>query len=257
MSASGFASDELSEDAFLGGRLRLLQPVKGYRAGVDPVLLAASVPARSGQSVLDLGCGAGAAMLCLGARVPGVRLAGVELQPDYADLARRNASVNGIAAEVHRADLVDLPAPLRQMQFDHVIANPPYFRSGAHSRARDTGRATALGGGLALSEWVVTAARRLAAKGRFYAIQRAERLPELLAGCAGRLGSVEVLPLAARADRAPHLIVLRARKDGRAPFHLHAPLIMHKGSAHLQDGPDYVPAIESVLRSAAALDWPA
>ncbi|MCZ8088489.1 MAG: methyltransferase, partial [Rhodobacteraceae bacterium] len=92
-----FPDDALSDDKFLMGRLRLLQPVKGYRAATDPVLLAAACPARAGETVLDLGCGAGAAGLCLATRVPGVVLAGLEVQPEYADLARRNADRNGVA----------------------------------------------------------------------------------------------------------------------------------------------------------------
>ena len=95
----------LSDDAFLGGRLRLWQPVAGYRAATDPVLLAAACPAVTGQSVLDLGCGAGAAGLCLAARVPGIALAGLEVQAGYAALARANAARNGIAFEVHEGDV--------------------------------------------------------------------------------------------------------------------------------------------------------
>ena len=95
-----FPDDALTDDKFLMGRLRLLQPAQGYRAATDPVLLAAACPASAGQSVLDLGCGAGAAALCLAARVPGLALAGLELQPGYADLARRNAARNGIAMQV-------------------------------------------------------------------------------------------------------------------------------------------------------------
>jgi tRNA1Val (adenine37-N6)-methyltransferase len=95
-----FDENQLTDDKFLCGRLRLLQPEKGYRAATDAVLLAAACPAVAGQSVLDLGCGAGAASLCLAARVPGLRLTGLEVQPEYADLARRNAARNGIAMEV-------------------------------------------------------------------------------------------------------------------------------------------------------------
>ena len=84
-----FADADLSDDKFLMGRLRLLQPLRGYRAATDPVLLAAACPATPGQSVLDLGCGAGAAALCLATRVPGLALAGLEVQPEYADLAAR------------------------------------------------------------------------------------------------------------------------------------------------------------------------
>ena len=97
------ANSTLTEDAFLGGRLRLLQPAKGYRAGVDPVLLAASVPAKAGQRVLELGCGVGAALLCLGRRVPGLSLTGVEIQPLYAYCARCNALGNDIEAQVVQA----------------------------------------------------------------------------------------------------------------------------------------------------------
>ena len=90
-----------TRDAFLGGKLRLRQPRRGYRAGIDPVLLAASVPARPGQSVLDLGCGAGAAALCLAARVGGLRLAGLERQADYAELARANAAEMTATADAY------------------------------------------------------------------------------------------------------------------------------------------------------------
>ena len=93
-----FGAEDLTDDAFLSGRLQLLQPRKGYRAATDPVLLAACVPAKAGQSVLDLGCGAGTASLCLAIRVPGLRHAGLELQPDYADLARQNASPLGVTS---------------------------------------------------------------------------------------------------------------------------------------------------------------
>ena len=249
--------DALSRDAFLGGRVFLHQPKDGYRAGVDPVLLAAAVNAQSGDRVLDLGCGAGAAMLCLGARVVGLDLHGVEVQHDYAELARRNAVPLG--ATIWQADLGDLPAKLRQLQFHHVIANPPYFRAQAHLPSPDPGRATAMReveGHRPLADWIATAARRLRPKGYLHMIQRAERLPDLLAGCDGHLGSVEVLPLAARIGRAPEHVILRARKDGRAPFRLYASIVLHDGDRHLRDGDDYTPAIAAVLRDGAALDWP-
>ena len=121
----------LTHDAFLGGKLHLWQPAKGYRAGVDPVLLAASVPAKAGQSVLDLGCGVGAAALCLGARVAGLEVLGVERQSQYAALARRNG------LDTVEADLNALPQDLRQKQFDHVIANPPYFDRAASVSSAD------------------------------------------------------------------------------------------------------------------------
>ena len=100
-----FTEDQLSDDKFIGGRLHLWQPLRGYRAATDPVFLAAACPAAAGESVLDLGCGAGAAALCLAVRVPEVVLSGLEVQPDYAMLARRNAERNGIVMDVVEGDL--------------------------------------------------------------------------------------------------------------------------------------------------------
>lgn len=248
-----FSDSELSCNDFLGGRVRLLQPRSGYRAGVDPVLLAASVPARAGQSVLELGCGAGAAILCLSSRVPGLHLTGIELQPAYAELARRNAETNGIELEVVQADLTALPEALRRRQFDHVIANPPYYRAGAHSPAKDAGRCVALSEDTQLADWIAVAARRLAPKGYLHMIQKADRLPDMLAACQGLLGSVELLPLSPRTGREAELIILRARKGGRAAFRLHPPLIVHAGERHEKDGESYTDAVSAVLRKAAAL----
>lgn len=255
--AAVFADADLTRDAFLGGRLHLWQPRRGYRAGVDPVYLAGAVPAVAGQSVLELGCGAGAAILCLGRRVPDLALCGVELQSEYADLARRNAALNGLTLEVLEADLTALPAGVRQRQFDHVIANPPYYRAGAHTGAADAGRAVALGGDTPLDAWVAVAARRLAPRGLLHMIQRADRMPEMLSACTGRLGSVEILPLAPRIGRAAELVLLRARKGGRAAFRLHAPVILHPGQRHERDGESDTAEILSVQRDGAAFPWPA
>ena len=251
-----FAPEDLSENAFLGGQITLLQPQKGYRAGVDPVLLAASVAAKAGQRVLELGCGAGQALICLGARIPSLHLTGVELQPEYADLARRNGALNGMNLHIETADLKNLSADMRQQTFDHILANPPYFRAGAHSAAQDAGRQRALGEQTPLADWVDVATRRLTPKGFFYMIQRADRLMDVLQAIDTRLGSVEVRPIAPRVARAAELVLIRARKSGRAGFRLHAPLIMHTGQMHDADRPDYTDAVDAVLRHGAALSWP-
>ena len=250
-------AEALSRDLFLGGRLHLHQPLTGYRAGLDPVLLAASVRARAGQSVLDLGCGAGAAALCLGARIPGLILAGLELQPAYAALARRNASENGIPFEVIEGDLTQMPATLKARQFDHVIMNPPYFDRTTGSSAPDPAREAALGGGdVALEAWIEVAAKRLAPRGYLTIIQQARRLPDMLGATAARLGSLQILPLIPRPGRDSRLVLLRARKEGRAGSRLHAGLVLHSSVAHDGNQDTYSEEIRAVLRDGAALAFP-
>ncbi len=246
-----FADDALTDDKFLCGRLRLFQPLQGYRAATDPVLLAAACPAVAGESVLDLGCGVGAAALCLGLRVPKLRLSGLELQPDYADLARRNAERNGIGLEVHEGDLARIPQDLRR-DFDHVIANPPYYPSGG-SPSPVSGRARAMQVHTPLADWVGAASRRLRPGGWLTLICGADGLPEVLAALGTKLGSASVLPLAAREGRAALRVILQARKGGRAAFRLLAPLIIHKGPAHDGDRESYTEAANAVLREGADL----
>ncbi|WVX47622.1 tRNA1(Val) (adenine(37)-N6)-methyltransferase [Roseobacter fucihabitans] len=244
--------DDLTRDAFLGGLVQLLQPRVGYRAGVDPVLLAASVPAQAGQSVLDLGCGVGAAALCLGARIAGLSLTGVEMQAEYAQLAARNG---GGRLEVVVADLNDLPADLRERQFDHVMANPPYFDRKAGLSGQNAAREAALGEATPLAVWIKVAAKRVKPKGQVHFIHRAERIPQILEALPDHMGSIEILPISPRIGRAAELVILRARKNGRAAFKLHAPLILHEGARHLRDGDSYAPRIKAILRDGTALDF--
>jgi tRNA1(Val) A37 N6-methylase TrmN6 len=245
----------LTDDGFLGDRLRILQPVAGYRAATDPVLLAAACPARPGERVLDLGCGVGVASLCLGARVPDLALTGLERQPAYADLARQNAARNGIALRVVEGDLAAMPADLRH-PFDHVIANPPWFAPASGTAARDPGREAANREETPLATWIDAATRRLAPGGWLTLIHESARLPALLAALDDRLGSMALLPLAARADRPAARVILRARKGGRAPFRLLAPFVLHLGSAHDGDRDSFSPEAQAILRHGAALDSP-
>ena len=251
MQGPEFAEEELSRDAFLCGRLHLWQPKKGYRAATDPALLAAACPALPGQSVLDMGCGAGAAALCLAARVPGVILTGLEVQSAYAALARRNAADNGIALQVETGDLAQMPKALRR-DFDHVIANPPYYPAGG-TPSPVAARARALQVDTPLADWVQAAARRLAPGGWLTLICGVDGLPEVLAAMGAKLGSASVLPLQPREGRAALRILLRARKGGKGAFRLLAPLVLHQGAAHDGDRESYTPRANAVLRGGEGL----
>lgn len=239
----------LTRDGFLGGRIRIWQPRHGYRAAIDPVLLAAAVPVGPGARVLDLGCGAGTAALCLGARVPGLALYGLEVQPDYAALARRNAAENGQAFEVVEGDLREMPKALRALTFDAVLMNPPYHPPGA-APARDAGRDAAHREGAArLGDWLAAGLRRLRPGGVLVVVHRAARLGGILAGLEGPAGAVEVLPVAPREGMPAERVLVRGRKGSRAQMILNQSFVLHSASG----GGTYTPEAEAVLRQGSEL----
>jgi tRNA1(Val) A37 N6-methylase TrmN6 len=238
---------ETSEDALLGGRVVLRQPASGYRAAIDPVLLAAAVPARAGERVLDLGCGVGAVALCVLARVPGIQATGVEIDPGLAALARENAA--GRAFGVVEGDARD-PRLLAGDLFDHVATNPPYHDAAAHRPSPDATKARANAGPVAdLAPWLATAARRLRPGGTLTIIQKAERLPDVLAALPRSLGRVVVRPVARRAGEAATRVLVQAVKGRRTPFALAAPLVLHGA------GGGWTAELEAILRDAEALAW--
>lgn len=241
----------LSRDAFLDGRVMAWQPRIGYRAATDPVFLAAAVPARAGQSVLELGCGVGVASLCLACRVPGLQHTAIEVQPEYAALARRNADAAGVALNVVDGDVADLPESLRDQSFDHVFANPPYYAASGPA-AYDAGRDRALREATPLAVWVDAALRRTRPGGWVTLIHLTERLPDLLAALSGRAGAVTVLPLTAREGQAARRVIVTARKGARSPFTLLPAFIVHAGAAHAGDGDSFTPAARRILRDGAA-----
>lgn len=247
----GFLPDELTHDAFLGGKLRLWQPKHGYRAATDPVLLAAACPAKAGQSVLELGCGVGTASLCLRTRVH-AQLTGVELQPNYAKLARQNAHEAGFDMHVIDADLASLPADLRAKSFDHVILNPPYYGPGTASP--DIGRDTAIREQTPLATWIDTALRRAGPKGCITIIHLIERLGDVITLLNARAGLLEIKPIAPREGKPARRFVLRAHKGRASRTVLHNPLVLHKGAQHTHDGDDHSPDARDLLRHGMPLN---
>lgn len=242
-----FDDRDLSRDQFLGGKVTALQPVDGFRSSTDAVFLAASIPARAGQRVLELGAGAGVVSQCLAARVAGLSGAVVELQPAYADLARRNFDASGVGFDVHVGDVAALPGDLRAQRFDHVCFNPPYYPVQGRTKASDPGRETGVGEQTPLAVWIDAATRRLVPGGYVTLIQRADRLADILSALDGRLGCVKVLPLVPRLGRAANRVVVQARAGRKDPLTLLSPLVVHDGDRHLADGADFSGQAEAVL----------
>lgn len=245
-----FADSELTCDDFLGGSIKIWQPKKGYRAATDPVFLGAAVNAKAGQSVLELGCGAGTALACLCHRVSGVNGFGLEVQSDYADLARRNSDENGLGLSIHNGSLLEMPNELREISFDHVFANPPFYDPSATSAPENRGRDLAHREGEAqLYDWVSVGLRRLKPRGYFTMIHRAERLGDILTALHGKAGDIRVLPLSARSRREAGRVIVRARKGVVGPLKLLAPMILHSGDAHMHDQGSFLPEVRKVLRN--------
>jgi len=216
-----------TRDGFLDGRLTIVQPKNGYRAGADPVLLAAAVDAAKGDRVLELGCGVGVALFCLMHRVPGLIATGIEQQAGLLSLARQNADANRMSARLIAADIAVLPADIRAESFDHVLANPPYFVRAAGPGADEPGREAGRGEVAPLASWIDVATRRLKPRGQLTLIQRASRLGDVLRAMDYRLGDVVVQPLAPRQGRPARHIVVTATKNARGEMRLMAPLVLH------------------------------
>ncbi len=239
----------MRDDAFLGGRVTIRQPRRGFRSGSDAVLLAAAVPARAGERVLDVGCGAGTAGLCLACRVGGIRLSGIELIGEMAALADENARRNGIEAEIHQGDVKAPPAALKAARFDHVISNPPFFALGRSRPSPDPLRAAARTEVSAdLAQWLDFCIHALNPAGRLTLIHRYERLDEIRAILSARGLGGTLLPLSARMGEAPKRVIVSARSGGGALVQLDA-FVLHEGA-----GGAYRAEAEAILRHGAPLD---
>jgi len=237
-------------DSLLGGQVGLYQPQGGYRVAVDPVLLAASVPAASTDRLLDIGTGAGAAALCFAHRAPGSRVTGLELQPEMAALARRNVELNDMKGRVAilEGDLLRPPSELDGGRFDHVIANPPYLPPDRADPPPDASKAVAnVEGEAGLADWVDFAIGMTRSKGGITFIHRADRLDELLALLRDRAGGIVVFPLWPKRGREAKRVIVRARPGVNTPLRLSAGLVLHE-----EDGGYSTPAL-SILRDGEAL----
>lgn len=242
----------------LDGRITLLQPASGYRAAIDPVLLAAAVPAVSpDQAVLDVGCGGGAATLCYAERVPAARITGLELQPLRAQEARENVRINMMSerVEILIGSLLHPPPELTPGSFAEVFANPPYLpQSRADRRASPNDAIETVEGDAKLADWIAFCTEMATPKGGITLVHRADRLDEIVALLRERAGGIVVFPLWPRAadGGAPveaKRVLIHARKGSKAPLRLTGGMVLHDGD----DG--YTHAAEAVLRHGAALSY--
>lgn len=243
--------DEVTQDQFLDGRLTLLQPSKGYRAAIDPVLLAAAIDICPGQSVLELGCGNGIVLLCLARRVLGIDATGLELQSQNIELARQNASLNQIPLQVVQGNVKNPPQEIRQRRFEHVIANPPYHLANQGVAPHEASQQLASVESLPLSVWVESASRRLNPGGSLSMILPAMRLKDLMTCLPDSLGGIEIKPIRPRPRQDARRILLRATKGSRKELRLADDLILYPDG----EGQKYSQEAEDVLRHCAPIKF--
>ncbi len=251
--AEALLPDQLTEDKFLNGLVSLHQPQTGFRAGLESVFLAAAVPARAGDHVLEPGMGAGAAALCLATRVAGARVTGLELSSNMVLLADHNVQQNKLGSHVttHCGDVATPPVAIKAQQFDHVMMNPPFDRAGSGrvSPDKDKARANQEGTG-SLSAFLEFGIRRLKSDGSLTIIHRAERLDEIMAGLADAgVGGLMVYPLWPRAGVEARRVIVQGRKGSRTGARVLPGLVLHEGT----ESHAFTPAAEAILRHGAAL----
>lgn len=245
LSAQG---EKTTTDTLLDGRVKIIQPEQGYRVAIDPVLLAASVQVAPGSRVLDVGCGTGAALFSVLARIESIGGVGLEQRADSAGLATQGIHANGLSsrAQVVIGDLADPPSELGA-PFDAVMTNPPFFEAGTVPRRAEQDTAHAVMD-MSLSGWIKLCLSLLKKDGQFAIIHRAERLSDIIQSLSG-CGATNVFPLWPKPNRPAKRVVVTARKGRKSPTTLQSGLVLH--------GEDdaFTPEAEAILRDGAALEF--
>lgn len=251
---SGGVPPSLTEDGFLGRRLRILQPEKGFRAGIDSVFLAACVPCNPGETLMEAGIGTGVASLCVLSRVPTVHITGIELAMRYALLAEQNAKRNNFARHLRvvqgdvkdcmRRDLAHWPA---HGSFNHVFANPPFHEEGKVKTSPIFLKAQANASAPEeLEQWIKVLHTMVTLRGTCTLVHRAESLTSILAAMHERFGDIRIAPLFAREGMAASRIIVQGVKGSKAPLQLLPGLVLHG------EGNQFTPEAEAILRDGLA-----
>ncbi len=241
----------VTEDYFLGDRLIIRQPRKGYRAGVDAVLLAASVGVSDGgdATLLDIGAGVGTVGLCAASRLPGLRVTLLEREAELVKLANENIAANKLVSRMMAVQAeVGAAAGLTPESFDDVVSNPPFHDFGTGTPAPNALKAASHAmPGQALDDWLRYMARMVRPGGRATLIHKAEALPDVLAAFEARFGGIIILPIHARAGEPAIRVIVQGIKGSRAPLTLLPAFVLHG------EGNAFTAEAQNILRHGGAL----
>ncbi len=206
--------------------MKILQKEKGFRFGMDAVLLADFFRARPSDTVADFGTGTGVLPLLLYGRGKGRRFLGFELQADMAEMASRTMRLNRLedTVQVFAAPVEEAPALLGPRSVDAVICNPPYGAPGSTLKNPDESRALSRHQGEeGLAPWCRAASAVLKDHGRFAMVYPAPQMLQAMR----QLEEAGLTPkrlrlVCPKITRPPNLALIEAVKGGK-PFLQHEP----------------------------------
>ena len=223
-----FMDNNISQDDFLGGKIKIYQPLKGYRGGIDPVLLASSVAPKPNANILEVGSGTGIATLCLASRIDALSITGIEKQKELYELAIKSAEFNNLESKVKfiNQDITLIKNEIKKASFDYVITNPPYhfanYPSPNNSIATANAETTAN-----LEFWLKFCIKMLKHKGTFIMIFNAERIDEIMKHLYGKLGGITIAPIWSKQGQDAKRIIIKGRKGIKSPTAIEAGLVLH------------------------------
>ncbi len=232
-----------TRDAFLGGELEILQAKNGPRAGTDSVLLAASIPATKGQSVLEAGIGSGVVSFCLNKRIGPIEITGIELQKDLAEIARENARNNGLnkhfsllEGDVTGSGNSWKAMGLKPDSYDHAFANPPFYDNSQSRTPKDPVKAQAhMHNTDSLERWVRFLVAHTRPKGTITIVHTAEMLGKLLAFFERRVGNIRIIPIYSKKHQPASRVLVQGTKSSKGPLHIEQGIIMHDETGAFTD----------------------
>ncbi len=236
-------------DDFLGGAIKLIQPKDGYRVSMDTVMLAASVPAKAGERVIEGGVGSAGAALCLARRVPGVQVFGLDIQDDMLAFAQRNIDHNQLGEQVQVVKGCITSRDIGEATFDHVMVNPPYLADGRGIRPPVESKGLAhMDSSAALVDWIKFCIHVVKNRGTVSIIYRADRVDEVIAHLHRRVGELKIMPLWPRLGAPAKRVIIQGRKGVHGAASILPGLALHGEVAR------YTREAEAILRDGAALD---
>lgn len=244
--------DNYSHDYLLDKRVKIFQPINGYRASTDAVILSSMISKiKKGENILDVGSGTGAISLCLASRFAEQKpsITGLEIQPDLASLSNQSAQANCFDTFLKyiNCNIKNKPQEIKNCSFSHVITNPPYSESDMPSPNKSKALAHNHDN-FSLREWIEFCIKMTAPLGHFYMINRAEALDEILASIHGKLGHIEIIPLFSKIGQKAKRVVVRAQKDNHTPTKIYSGLVIHENSG------EYTQAAHKILRLGQSFD---